>query len=250
MIEEILDIPTADGPMAVITKRPETDAPLPVVLLFHDGPGIRAATHETVHRIAKSGYYVLAPDRYHRFGQFIHVPPEDLIAAGRDSTLMRDFFQMVTATTDDLVRTDVTALLDHLAADPAAKQSSMGCIGYCNGARAVLQTMSDHADIFTAGAGLHPSFCVSPEANSPHKTVANAKGEFYFAIGKADHIASAEHNQPLIDELQKLGPRATVDILPNADHGFAVPGPTYHAPAATHAHRKALTLFNRTLNPA
>ena len=162
MIEEILDISTPDGMMSVIAKRPGGDGPFPVVVLFHDGPGIREATHDVVRRIAAAGYYGLAPDRYHRYGRFVHVDPGDLMAAAPDSELMRSFFGMVMATTDDLVRRDVAALLDHLAAEPAAKQGPMGCIGYCNGVRTVLRAMSDHPDKFAAGVGLHPSFWSFP----------------------------------------------------------------------------------------
>ena len=32
-----------------------------------------------------------------------------------------------------------------------------------NGVRTLLRTMSDHPDTFTAGVGLHPSFCVEPD---------------------------------------------------------------------------------------
>lgn len=247
MIEEILEIHTAEGAMATIAKRPEGGGPFPVVVLFHDGPGIREATHDVVRRIAGAGYYVVAPDRYHRFGRFVHVRPEDLIAAGRDSELMRSFFGMVMATTDGHVRADVNSLLGHLASDPAARRWPMGGIGYCNGVRAMLRTMSQHPDDFAAGVGLHPSFCVSEDDDSPHLQVSRVKGALYFAFGGSDHVASVEHNQPLIDEAGKLGERATVEILPGADHGFAMPGPNYHEEAAERSYEQALALFKRTL---
>jgi carboxymethylenebutenolidase len=249
MHEAILDLPTADGVMGVVAKRPDGAGPFPVVVLFHDGPGVRDATHELVRRIAAAGYYVVAPDRYYRYGRFVHVAPEELIAAEPDSKLMRDFFAMVMATTDDLIRADVDVLLDYLASDPAARPGRMGCIGYCNGARSVLRTVFDHPGRFAAGVGLHPSFCVSPDDDSPHACVSSLDGWFYFAFGEADHTASVEHNQPLIDALRTLGDRATVEILPGADHGFAVPGPKYHEAAATLAHDRAIELFNRELDP-
>jgi carboxymethylenebutenolidase len=247
MLEEIVDITTQDGAMGVIVKHPDGSGPFPVVLLFHDGPGVREATHSVVRRFAQAGYYVVAPDRYYRHGRFVHVEPEALIAAGPDSQLMHDFFRMVMSTTDDCVRNDVDALLDHLISVPLANQGWMGCVGYCDGARAVLRTMSERPTKFVAGVGLHPSFCVSPDDDSPHLCVSSVKGQLYFAIGEADHLATVDHNRPLIDELRKLGDRATVEILAGADHGFAVPGPNYHAAAATQSHAKAIELFERTL---
>lgn len=248
MYEAILDVPTPDGVMGVIAKHPDNEGPCPVVLLFHDGPGVRDATHDLARGFAEAGYYVVAPDRYYRHGRFVHVDPKELIAAGRDSELMRNFFRMVIATTDDYIRADVNALLNHLASDPRAKSGKMGCVGYCNGARSMIRTMADYPGRCAAGVGLHPSFCVSADSDSPHLCVRNLEGALYFAFGEADHTASVEHNQPLIDELVKLGDRAIVEILPGADHGFAVPGPTYHEGAATHAHAKAIALFDKKIS--
>ncbi len=247
MLEEILEVSTSDDVMSVIAKHPSGAGPCPVVVLFHDGPGVREATHEVARFIARAGYYVVVPDRYHRHGRFVHFEPEELIAAGPNSDLMKRFFGMVMSTTDEHVQADIDTLLEHLASSPLAKPGAMGCIGYCNGVRSVLRAMFDHPEKFVVGAGLHPSFCVSNEDDSPHLCVSSLKGSLYIAIGEEDRLSSVEHNQPLINELRKLGNRATVEILPGADHGFAVPGPNYHEAAAARAHEKALELFRRTL---
>lgn len=248
MVEDTLELETADGPMAVLRKRPTGEGPFPVVMMFHDGPGIRAATHAVGSTLAAAGFYVVVPDRYHRFGRFVSVDPEALIAAGHDSELMRSFFAMVTATTDDQVMLDVEALLAALAHDPVASSAAYGCIGYCNGARTVLRVMSQHPQRFQAGAALHPSFCIDEDdPTSPHRAVPQITGQIYVAIGEADHLSSVAHNQPLLDALSKLGSRAQIEILPEADHGFALPGPNHHPRAAAHAHQQAITLFQRAL---
>ena len=154
---------------------------------------------------------------------------------------------MVMATTDDLVRADVDALLSHLVSDPSVRRGPIGCIGYCNGVRYLLRTMSQRPDLFAAGAGLHPSFCVSSDADSPHHCISSIKSELYFAFGKSDHVASVEHNRPLIDEIARLGDRASIDVIPGADHGFAVFGPNYHESAAIHSHARTISLFKRAL---
>lgn len=250
MTEEILEIATADGAMGVITARPSTEGRLPVVILFHDGPGIREATHEVVRRIADWGFYAVAPDRYYRYGRFVSVKPEDLRDAAPDSELMQRFFGMVTATTDELIRADMEKLLEHLASDPHADPGPMFCIGYCNGVRTLLRVMTEYPGRFAAGAGLHPSFCVSEEDDSPHRSAAQIGGTIYIAIGASDHLASVEHNQPLLDELAKLGDCATVEVLPGADHGFAMPGPSYHPEAASRAYEMVRRLFTGRKLPA
>jgi len=39
IIEEIIDVETADGQMAVSVKHPDDGRPHPTIAVFHDGPG-------------------------------------------------------------------------------------------------------------------------------------------------------------------------------------------------------------------
>jgi carboxymethylenebutenolidase len=247
MHEQILTVTTPDGDMSVVAKHPDGDGPFPVVVLFHDGPGVRPSTHDVVRRVAEAGYYVVSPDRYHRNGQFVHMEPEQLFALPQDSPEFKQFMGMLMGTTDDMVRSDVDALLSHLDGDNAARPAPMGCIGYCIGARSVVRAMADHPERFKAGVGMHPSFCVSKDADSPHLGVAKSSGSFYFAWGALDKMQPVDAAKPLLEEFDKLGSRASYDIYPGADHGFAVTGGSYHAEAADQAYAKALDLFAKTL---
>lgn len=247
MIETILTVPTPDGDMSVVAKRPDGSGPFGVVVLFHDGPGVRASTHDVVRRVAEAGYYVVSPDRYHRHGQFVHMEPERLFSLGQDSDEFKAFMGMLMGTTDDMVRSDLNALLAHLANDPAAKAAPMGTIGYCIGARSVLRACADHPDRFAAGVGMHPSFCVTKDADSPHLGVAGSKASYYFAWGDADKMQPYSAAGPLHQEFDKLGARAQYDLFGGADHGFAVPGSTYNPGVADEAYKKALDLFAQTL---
>jgi hypothetical protein len=42
---EIVDVVTAAGVMAIVRKRPGGEGSWPRIVMFHDGPGIRSATH-------------------------------------------------------------------------------------------------------------------------------------------------------------------------------------------------------------
>ena len=58
------EVSTPDGLMGAVVKRPDGDEPRPVVLLFHDGPGIREATRSSAW-LARRGFYAITFDRYH-----------------------------------------------------------------------------------------------------------------------------------------------------------------------------------------
>ena len=78
--EEIIDIETADGPMAVVHKRPEGGSDKRV-LIFMDAPGIRPSLHEFAARLAEAGYDVALPDLWHRHGRLIGYEPHPTIKA-------------------------------------------------------------------------------------------------------------------------------------------------------------------------
>ncbi|MHA6797568.1 dienelactone hydrolase family protein (plasmid) [Pseudonocardia bannensis] len=247
VVAETWTVPTADGGMGVHVRRPEGDGPFPVVVFFHHGPGLDDGSREAMNRIAAAGHLVVAPDRYHREGSWITFDTAELLSGGPDSEPMRRCLALITGTTDDMVETDLRALLDRLGDEPSARHEPMGCVGYCVGARSVVRSMAGHPDVLTAGAMLHPSFCVEPEPGSPHLAVPQLSGELYVAIGGADHMASAEANRPLIEAVAELGERGLVEIHDGADHGFAVPGPSYHEAAGERSYQRVLSLFARAL---
>ena len=247
MVEETHTVATPDGDMGVVLRRPDGDGPFPVVVLFHHGPGLDDGTKEAMERIAEGGFYVASHDRYHREGQFLTFDIAKLRAAGPDSDERKAMYRILLGTTDEMVASDLNALLGDLARDPAARSAPMGCIGYCIGARTVLRTLADHPDVFAAGVALHPSFCVTDGADSPHESVPSMRSCVYVGIGSADQMSSPEANKPLIDAVGELGDRGIVEIFDGADHGFAVPGLGYHEEAADRSYDQALDLFRRTL---
>lgn len=107
--------------------------------------------------------------------------------------------------------------------------------------------MSDHPETFIAGVGLHPSFCVTPEPDSPHLGVRGIPGHVFIGIGEADQMSSLEENHPLADAVRGLGDRGTVETYPGADHGFTMDGPTYDKAASEQSNATATALFQKML---
>ena len=245
MIQETHFIATSDGPLGVVLTRPSGGGSYPVVVMFHDGPGLRDANRINAKRIAAYGYAVVMPDRYHRHGDFQFVDPYVMRTAGPDDERIKAFRTMFGATTDDHMRTDVAALLLWIRSQAACRTGKMGAIGYCIGARTVLRTMADHNDVFSAGVCFHPSFCSDGAEQSPHLSIPGLQGRLYVGIGTEDKLQSIEMNQPFLDAVTAAG--GEVDIFEGADHGFAVPGPAYHDSSADTGYATALALFDAQL---
>jgi carboxymethylenebutenolidase len=233
--------------MGVVVSHPEGEGPFPVVLFFHHGPGLDDGSKQAIGMISDAGYYVIAPDRYYRHGSFLTFDMHALRSPDADPAAAEKFSAAFFGTTDDLVAEDVSAVLEHVKGDPAARPAPMGCIGYCIGARSVLRTLAAHPDSFTVGIALHPSFCVTEDDDSPHREVAGFSGHLYVGIGSEDQASSAEANAPLIEAVALLGDRGTAEVHEGANHGFAVPGPAFHEAAASRSYEQALALFGKAL---
>jgi carboxymethylenebutenolidase len=246
MAEEIHTIPTPDGDMGVVVRRPDDDGPHPVVVLFHHGPGLDEGSREAMQRIADAGYYVVSHDRYHREGPFVTFDRQKMAEEGEEA--FKRFFAVLQGTTDEMVASDVAALLTFIDGQPAAAPPPMGTIGYCIGARSVILTLHDHPDLFAAGVGLHPSFCATEDADSPHHKLADMDAHVYMGIAGDDSMISEEERARLAEAVDGMGHRGDVDAFAGADHGYGVPGPRYEADAADQAYAKALDLFSRTLS--
>jgi len=236
--EEITDVETSDGVMAIIRKRPR-DHPSPGVVMFHDGPGIRDASHVFARNLARLGYDVIVPDLYHRHGRMIGYEPHEREA---DPTLVDHLWKLLATLHDDEIQHDldkareVTGLGD---------RGPLGTIGFCAGARAVFRTMMRLPDLFVAGAMWHPSFLCDDHPDSPHHTAENLKGDLFIGIGADDQQQPVAIHQPFLDAVHNLD---HVEIYPGADHGYTLRGwSSYNHDAATASLTTTAELFERNI---
>src|SRR6266850_2561273 len=118
MIEQTLDIATADGAMETFVCRPERAAPFPAVFLLMDAPGIREELRDMSRRLATVGYYVLLPNLYYRSGV------EELGPfMGEAGTAVRQkIMELMAGLTIDMVMDDTDALLDFTRKESGASQ--------------------------------------------------------------------------------------------------------------------------------
>ena len=164
----------------------------------------------------------------------------------RSGEEMKKMFGLVLGTSEAQVAEDLGAVLGWLPSDPAARGGAMGCIGYCIGARSSLCTIGDRGQQFRAAVGLHPSFCTTEDADSPHLAVPSYTGSLYIGFGSADQMQPASANGPLIEATNALA-KGEAETHDGADHGFGVYGPAYHDAAADRSYERTKVMFDREL---
>lgn len=240
MIEEQIDLTTADGEMTTFIFRPEHDGPHPVVLYLMDAPSIRPALTDMASRLATAGYYVMLPYLYHRVGPYHRWDQDD--------SFMHQRLDLMGSIDPTKILVDAEALLAHAAADPAAADGPVGVVGFCMSGSLALAVAKAFPDRVKAAASIHGAFFVRDgRDDSPHLDLDRIAAELHFAWCAEDETAPAEHREQVTGLLDDAGVTYTLDLEDEAVHGFAPAGPRYHREASERHWERVHALFRRNL---
>jgi len=245
MLEDTLDIATADGAMETFVCRPDRDGPFPAVLLLMDAPGIREELRDMARRLATVGYLVLLPNLYYRAGRDTKYGPDVLETGSAEHTRMR---AVRTKMTIPPVMDDVAAMLAFLDARDDVRPGPIGCHGYCMSGPYALAAAARYPDRVAAAASFYGTWLVSDAVESPHLTLGQAKGELYIACAEHDDLAPL----PMVEELRRLfdasGARGELEIYPGVHHGFGFPQRWCYDKTAAERHwQRLIALYDRSL---
>ncbi|MEQ8816905.1 MAG: dienelactone hydrolase family protein [Thalassobaculum sp.] len=245
MLEDTLDIITADGAMETFVVRPDRGGPFPAVLFLMDAPGIREELRDMARRLATVGYLVLLPNLYYRAGRDSTFAPDVLEHGSAEHARMR---AIRTRMTIPPVMNDVATMLAFLDARDDAWPGEVGVHGYCMSGPYALAAAARFPDWVAAAASFYGTWLVSDAEESPHLTLGGAKGELYIACAEHDDLAPLA----MVAELQGLfdasGARGELEIYPDVHHGFGFPQRrVYDKPAAERHWQRLLALYARNL---
>jgi len=245
MIEEIVDIASAEGAMETFICRPERHGPHPVVLFLMDAPGIREELYQMTRRLASVGYAVLLPNLYYRAGRDTKYGPDALEHGSAEHTRMR---AVRTKMTIPPVMRDVATMIAYADAQPWANKGPVGTHGYCMSGPYSLAAAARFPDRIAAAASFYGTWLVSDAEESPHLTFARSKGEIYIACAEHDELAPL----PMVAELKRLfeasGARGELEMYPKVHHGYAFPERwCYDRDAAERHWERVIALYQRTL---
>ena len=240
MIEQHLDIATADGTMNTFITHPEEDGPHPVVFFYMDAPGKREELHDMARRLGTAGYYVVLPNLYYRSAR------EFDLFSGEPTHTAERMWTLMTSLDDALVLSDTEALFAHVDADPAADASRIGAMGYCMSGPYSFAVACTFPDRIKAAASIYGVRLFGEGSSAP--LAANARGELYFACAEFDDYAPQAMIDGLDAHLREIGANARVEVYPGTHHGFAFPKrPIYNRDAAERHWERLLALYRRNL---
>jgi carboxymethylenebutenolidase len=245
MIEQHLDIPTADGQMNSFLVHPEEGGPHPVVLFYMDAPGKREELHDMARRLASVGYYVVLPNLYYRKTRHFELKL-------RTPEGMKPMFDLMDSLTNALTVRDTRALLAFVDRQPAADARRVGAVGYCMSGPFVFAAAASFPARFQAIASIHGARMVTDRDDSPHLMAPRIRCETYMACAETDVWAPPDMVAKLQEALRTAGTPHRVEWYCGAHHGFVFPRREgiYHQPSAERHWERLFDLFRRKLATA
>jgi len=239
------DVPTRDGVCPTWTIRPAIPDPLPGVILYMDGIGIRPAILALGDRLAVAGYHVLVPDLYYRSGPYEPMDAKTMFSDPAKRAELTARF-MSKATVENMM-SDTAALLGELAARRDVRQPKVGVVGYCMGGRLVLCAAGRFPDRVAAAAAFHPGRLVTDAPDSPHHFVPTIQARVFVAGASDDPSFPDAQKAELEQALRTAGVDHQVVTYP-ARHGFVPADTGTYDPTCAERHwQDLLQLFGQML---
>jgi carboxymethylenebutenolidase len=251
MSGERANVRTQDGVMDCYTFRPAASGdgtlpgPWPAVIVYMDAFGIRPQFAEMAERLASSGYLVVVPNLYYRTGAFAPFDPTQVAAEGPE----RDRFRGMIASIDNAkIMSDTAAVLQYVDANPAARGTRIGVVGYCMGGKFALSAAGTFPERVAAAASFHGGSLATNKPDSPHLLARRIQGKVYIGVAGIDP-GFTEAEQDLLEQaLNEAGVDYTIETYRHAKHGFAVNGHLVYDRDASERHwQKLLQLFRDNL---
>jgi len=248
MIEETLDITTADGQMETFICRPERGGPFPAIFFLMDAHGIREELRDMARRLATVGYYVLLPNLYYRAGRDTIYGPSVRQHGSEEWKRMRT---VRTKMTIPPVMEDIAAMLAFVDQQPEVAPGAVGCHGYCMSGPYALAAAARYPDRVVAAASFYGTWLVNDAEESPHLSLGKVKGELYIACAEHDDLAPLAMVEELRQLFKAAGTKGEIEIYPEVHHGFGFPeSSVYNKPAAERHWERLFSLYGRRLRAA
>jgi carboxymethylenebutenolidase len=235
LIEAAVELPTGDRPIPAYHAFPQTGGPFPVVLVVHEIFGVHEHIRDVCRRLAKVGYFAVAPELFARQGDVSGV-----------ADIQRIVKEVVSRVPDEQVMNDLDATLGWCESHGRADARSVGITGFCWGGR-IVWLYAARSPQLKAGVAWYGRLTGQPDELHP-RTPIELASELTVPVlglyGGADAGIPAASIQKMRSELAKGGSQSEIVVYPDAPHAFfADYRPSYRKAAAADGWKRMLAWF-------
>jgi carboxymethylenebutenolidase len=229
-------IPVPGGEIPAYRAMPASGGPFPTILVVHEIFGVHEHIKDICRRLAKVGYFAVAPYLYAREGD---------VTGMKD---MKEVLPIVRKVPEPQVATDLDATVAWAKSTGKADTSRLGITGFCWGGRQVWLYAAHNADVKAAVAWYGPlQFPKSDNTPvNPADEVAQMKAPVLGLYGGADASITAAQIDAMRAAIKAADKSSEIIVYPDTPHAFnADYRPSYRPKAAKDAWERMLAWFKK-----
>ncbi len=216
-------IPTSAGNIPAYRAKPAGAGPFPVVLVNEEIFGVHAYIQDVCRRLAKEGYFAVAPEVYARIA--------DLSTMTDAAVIVRD---VISKAPDERMLKDLDETVAWAGTD-GGDLSRLGVTGFCRGGRNTW-LYDAHSPAVKAAVAWYGPVGGTPSDIQP-LTATDVAGDLHAPLlglyGGQDSGIPVEAVQAAAAKARAAGKTVEIEVFPNAPHGFhADYRPSYRPDAA------------------
>ena len=216
-------VPVAAGEIPAYRAMPASGGPFPTVLVVQEIFGVHEHIKDICRRLAKLGYFAVAPALYAREGDVSKLSD------------IQEIMKVVAKVPDDQVAADLDATVAWAKSTGKADTTKLGITGFCWGGRQVW-LYAAHNPSVKAGVAWYGPLQIPTSELRPHNAIDLAK-EIDVPVlglyGGADAGISVAQIEQMRAALKAAGKPSEIVVYPDTPHGFnADYRPSYRPEAA------------------
>jgi dienelactone hydrolase len=170
-------VPTKDGTMPAYRAMPATGSNFPVVLVVQEIFGVHEHIKDVCRRIAKSGFFAIAPELYARQGD-----------PAKYTDIPKLMSEIVSKVADAQVMADLDATVAYAKSTGKADTARLGITGFCWGGRIVQMYAAHNPNVRAAVAWYGPTArAYAAGDKTPLDVAPQIKGAVLGLYGALDH---------------------------------------------------------------
>ncbi len=229
-------IPVADGTIPAYRAMPEKGGPFPVVLVIQEIFGVHEHIKDLCRRLAKQGYFAVAPEMYARQGD-----------VSKMTNIQEIINKVVSKVPDSQVMSDLDATVDWAKKTGKADTAKLAITGFCWGGRVVWLYAAHNpglkAGVAWYGVLVRPADPLHPK--HPIDVVRDLKAPVLGLYGAADQGIPVSTVDKMREALKEAGKPGEIIVYPDTPHAFnADYRPSYRKDKAEDGWKRMLAWFN------
>lgn len=232
-------IATSDIEIPAYRAMPAKGGPFPTVLVVQEIFGVHEHIKDICRRLAKLGYFAIAPEMYARQGD-----------VSKLTEIPEIFSKVVSKVPDKQVMADLDAAVAYAKKTGKADTAKLGCTGFCWGGRVVWLYAAHNPDLKAGvawyGRLVPPGPVSELQPKYPLDIVESIKAPVLGLYGGADSAIPNDTVEKMKDALKKASKPSEIELYPDTPHGFyADYRPTYRKEQADDGWKKMLAWFKK-----